>query len=109
MVQSTIYILLPSFACKVPYTEKYIGILLVTRIYSLYATCLTLNQRKAAGVPANLILVYGAGDGTCYAIDTSQVDSEGENPVVAYGVDGGVSKVSDNFGSFLLSELQTVL
>jgi len=72
------------------------------------AIWLTLDERKA-GLPNNLILVYGAGDGTYYAIDTSQVDDEGESPVVAYSVDGKTEKISDDFGSFLLSELRTIL
>ena len=69
---------------------------------------LTLNERKS-GLPKNLILVCAVGDGTYYALDTSQVSSNEENPVVSYELNGSVKQVAADFGSFFLSELQTVL
>jgi hypothetical protein len=72
------------------------------------AIWLTINERKA-GLPNNLVLIYAAGDGTYYALDTWQVDDSGECPVVSYDVDGEIEKIADDYGSFLLSELRTVL
>jgi len=72
------------------------------------AIWLTLDERKK-GLPNNFILVYAAGDGTYCAIDTSQVNSNNENPVIAYTPDGSTKTIADDYGSFLLSELKTVL
>ncbi len=72
------------------------------------AVWLTLNERKH-GLPKHLIIIYSAGDGTYYAIDTSQINSHGESPIVSVDTMGKINKISDDFGSFLLSELQTVL
>ena len=46
---------------------------------------------------------------TYYAIDTNTTELNGENPIVSYKVDGGTEKVADNFGTFLLLELKTIL
>lgn len=73
------------------------------------AIWLTLDERKSSGLPGHLILVYATGDGTYYALDTSQKGSNGECPVVAYDLNGGTTHVADDYGAFLLSELQTVL
>jgi hypothetical protein len=72
------------------------------------AIWLTLDERKA-GLPNNLILVYAAGEGTYCAIDTSQVNFNNENPVIAYLPDGGTKIVANDYGSFFLSELKTML
>lgn len=72
------------------------------------AIWLTLDERKA-GLDNSLVLVYAAGDGTYCAIDTSQVSSYNENPVIAYMPDGKTKIIADDYGSFLLSELQTML
>lgn len=72
------------------------------------AVWLTLDERKS-GLPKKLVLIYAAGDGTYYALDTSQVDDNKECPVVSYEINGGIERIADDYGSFLLSELQTVL
>ncbi|MCH9609944.1 MAG: hypothetical protein S4CHLAM45_13300 [Chlamydiales bacterium] len=72
------------------------------------AIWLTLEERKF-GLPKSLVLVYTTGDGAYYGIDTSQVDSNGECPVVSYKMNGNMEKVADDYGAFLLSELKTVL
>lgn len=72
------------------------------------AIWLTLDERKE-GLANNLILIYAAGDGTYCAIDTSQVNSSNENPVIAYMPDGSTKVIADDYGSFLLSELKTML
>jgi len=72
------------------------------------AIWLTLEERKS-GLPQSLVLVYATGDGAYYGIDTSQVDSSGECPVVSYEMNGSMEKIADDYGAFLLSELKTVL
>ena len=72
------------------------------------AIWLTLNERKS-GLPTSLILIYSNGTGGYYAIDTSQIYSNGESPIVSYALNGSIEKISDDFGSFILSKLRTVL
>ena len=72
------------------------------------AIWLTLDARKS-GLPDYLILIYATGDGGYYALDTSQACENGECPIVSYELDGKVNKVADDYGSFLLAELKTVL
>ena len=72
------------------------------------AIWLTLSEREL-GLPRELILVYGAGNGDFYAIDTSSVDEYGENPIVVIQINGDIKKIFDSFGSFMLSELKTIL
>ena len=72
------------------------------------AIWLTLNERKS-GLPSNLVLIYATGDGTYYALDTDQINSDGENPVVSYELNGSAEKIADNYGAFMLSELKTML
>ena len=69
---------------------------------------LTLDERKS-GLPEYFVVVSEVGDGAYYVLDTSQVDVDGECPVVTYEINGSSEKVADDFGSFLLSELQEVL
>ena len=73
------------------------------------AIWLTLHERKTSDLPDHLVLIYGLDDGTFYAIDTKTTGLDGENPIVRYGADGVTEKIADSFGSFLLSELKTVL
>jgi len=56
-----------------------------------------------------LILISSRGDGVYYALDTKQVDDNDECPVVSYELDGKIKKIADDYGSFFLSELKTVL
>lgn len=72
------------------------------------AIWLTLDERKS-GLPDNFILIYATGTGEYYALDTSQIDSDGESPVVSCGLDGNTSQIAESFGSFFLSELNTML
>lgn len=72
------------------------------------AVWLTLEERKN-GLPQYLIIVYSLGDGSFYAIDTRETNKEGENPIVHYSIDGKIKKVKENYGSFFLHELMTVL
>ena len=74
---------------------------------------LTLEERESSGLPDHLIIVYGLGDGTYYALDTSQTDENGECPIVAWPV-GGTSDttleiIADDFGAFILSIVRRAL
>jgi hypothetical protein len=72
------------------------------------AIWLTLNERNS-GLPSNLVLIYATIDGGYYALDTAQINSDGENPVVSYRLNGSTEKIADDFGAFMLSELKTTL
>jgi len=72
------------------------------------AVWLTLSERKS-GLPKNLVIVSTSGDGAYYALDTEQVSSEGENPVVRYMPSGKAENIAEDYGEFMLSELKTVL
>lgn len=72
------------------------------------AIWLTINERKL-GLPKKLILIGYTGYGTYYALDTSQPNSEGEYPVVEYSPNIEPVIVADNYGTFLLNELKTIL
>ena len=69
---------------------------------------LTLEERKE-GLNENLILVASVGVGSFYAFDTRYVDSNNESPVVVCNTAGNLSRVADNFGSFMLAEIESVL
>ena len=72
------------------------------------AIWLTLDERRL-GLPNHLVLIYGVGDGSYYAIDTNTKFVGNENPIVHYSFGEITCRIADNFGSFLLEELQTVL
>jgi len=74
---------------------------------------LSLDERRSSGLPMAYILIYSRGDGIYFAIDTSRIDPEGENPVVIWDPFGG-SKMSGeviatDFGAFLLDILRQAL
>lgn len=69
---------------------------------------LTLQERES-GLPDHLVLIFSTGDGTYYALDTKRTQVDGECAVVSYDVSGNSSYIADDFGTFLLSELQAVL
>lgn len=73
------------------------------------AIWLTLDERKS-GLPENLMLVYSTGDGNYIALKMDETDEHGENPAVLVSPTGNVlEKVANDFGEFLLTELQTVV
>ena len=72
------------------------------------AIWLTLDERKL-GLPNNLILIYAADNGAYYALDADQVNSEGEYPVVSYELNGNTVRIAEDYGSFMLAELKTML
>jgi hypothetical protein len=71
------------------------------------AIWLTLKNRKT-GLPHSFVIVSSLGNGTYYALDTSQLNADGECPVVTYEINGRIEKIADDFGEFLLSELDSM-
>lgn len=73
------------------------------------AIWLTLDERKDDYLPHHFIIISETGDGYWYCLDSSQPNSEGEYPVVVWGLDMAEEdkeKVAEDFGEFLLNELK---
>ena len=75
------------------------------------AIWLTYNNRKDFNFPHHLIPIYDVGEGTTYCLDTSQINAEGECPVVAWPIDGYEATpvleiVAEDFGKFFLDMVQ---
>jgi len=77
------------------------------------AIWLTLEERRASGLPHSLVIVYEFGEGTYVALDTSKADKEGECPVVAWVPD--LSDVQDleviakDYGEFFVKTIRSNL
>lgn len=70
-----------------------------------------LQWRRDFFLPSNIILIYGIGDGSHYALDLSQMDDQGECPVVYWPLDGyeatpKLEIVAKDFGEFFLNLIQ---
>jgi len=66
---------------------------------------LTLREREDIQLPNNLIIIYDYDDGVYFAIDTSIITAEQENPVVAWAQDlpdNQIKIIAPDFGKFLL-------
>ncbi len=74
---------------------------------------LTLDERRSSGLPDHLIIIYALGEGTYYALDTSQRDDNGECPVVAWPAgslsDEHLEVIANDFGEFMLSMVREAL
>jgi hypothetical protein len=75
---------------------------------------LTLKQRKSQNLPDNLLIVYGLGDGSYYALDTAKKSQNGDCPVVKWIP--GLSKkgekldiIAVDFGEFFLKTIKEAL
>ncbi len=71
----------------------------------------TLNYRNDFSYPKYLIPIYNVGEGTIYCLDTSQMNEEGECPVVAWPLGGYeetpvLEVVAEDFGKFFLDMVQ---
>lgn len=68
---------------------------------------LTLRVRSRSKLPNAMIIVYHMGEGAYAVLDTAQVSSVGECPVVVWepGVDTGdeLEVIASDFGEFLLT------
>ncbi len=72
------------------------------------AVWLTIEERKI-GLPKELVIISAVGDGTYFVLDTSQVSSDFESPICTYDTSGKQSRVYEDYGNFLLSELKLIL
>lgn len=79
------------------------------------AIWLTLKQRITSQSPRSLIFVSDTGDGAYYAIDVSQVTTDGESPIVEWwpgaplGAIGNRKVIANDFGEFFLQQVQEAL
>lgn len=74
------------------------------------AIWLTLNERRGIGLHPSYVLIGEGGDGTFYALDTKQLDSEGEALVIQLSPDGKQSeKISDSFGSYFFEAVRNAI
>jgi hypothetical protein len=72
------------------------------------AIWVTLEQRKF-GLPDYYVVVYNTGFGSLFSINTSILNEFGESPVVSFNEDGEDEIIANDFGTFLLNELKTVM
>jgi hypothetical protein len=75
------------------------------------AVWLAMDNRKNFNFPKYLIPIYDVGEGTTYCLDTSQMNEEGECPVVAwplggYGQTPVLEIVAKDFGEFFLNKVK---
>lgn len=68
------------------------------------AIWLTLNERKS-GLAGNFLIIYSTDEGVYYALDSNQKTIDNEYAVVAIHPNGEILKVANDFGEFLLTEL----
>ncbi len=71
----------------------------------------TINSRENNDYPHYLVPIYSVGEGTTYCLDTSQMNAEGECPVVAWPLGGYettpvLEVVAPDFGTFFLNLVQ---
>jgi hypothetical protein len=69
------------------------------------------ENRKNYGTPDYLVQIYSVGEGTTYCLDTSQMNEEGECPVVAWPLGGYeetpvLEVIAEDFGKFFLDMVQ---
>jgi len=72
---------------------------------------LTLDERKT-GAPYNFIIIASTGYGPYYVLDTSQVNKDGECPVLLWTPGEPPSpteRVNNDFGEFFLEQVQQAL
>jgi hypothetical protein len=65
-------------------------------------------DNRQYGLPHYMLQIYSVGEGTTYCLDTSQMNSEGECPVVAWPLGGYETTpvleiVAPDFGTFFLN------
>lgn len=67
---------------------------------------LTLDERKVAGLSPSMVIVQSGGDGSWYAIDTAQRNTESESPVLLLDVNcRPFETVAEDFGRFFLDRV----
>jgi hypothetical protein len=73
------------------------------------ATWFTLREREDADMPEGLVAVMQDVDGFYACLDTRGVAAGDEAPVVAWFEGEPADHLADDFGSFLLAELEAAL
>lgn len=73
------------------------------------AIWLTLDERRSANLPKDMVIIYSTGEGIYYALDCSKKGGSGEAPVVTW-TQGKSSKedqyiIAEDYGQFLLNTL----
>ena len=67
----------------------------------------TLKRNRDFDHPLHLLIIYNVGEGSLYCLDTSQMNEDGECPVVVWPIGGYAQTpvlevVADDFGAFFL-------
>ena len=79
----------------------------IDKVISTGVVWKNIKNRKELNQPKHLIVLESVGEGTLYCLDTSQMNDEGECPVVAWPL-GGYEEtpvleiVAEDFGKFFL-------
>lgn len=77
------------------------------------AIWLTLNQRRLYQLPVGIVLIYSTGDGLYYALNSCQVNSDGEYSIVEWNPGASkkneIEKIYDDYGVFLYSQIDSAL
>lgn len=73
------------------------------------AIWLTLSQREEFNLPHKFILIKEDGRGNYFALDSSQVNADGEYPVVICYITGQVEYEAEDFGAFMRAEIEMML
>ncbi len=71
----------------------------------------TLQWHRDYGHPLYLPIIHNVGEGTLYCLDTSQMNEEGECPVVAWPLGGYeetpvLEVIAEDFGKFFLDMVE---
>ncbi len=69
------------------------------------------NDRKQFNIPSHIIRIEDIGNGDCYALDLSQMNKEGECPVVVWPIGGyeatpELEIVAPDFGTFFFEMVE---
>lgn len=68
----------------------------------------TLNNRKY-DLPLKYVIVTNDGDGSYCAIDCSNKNKNGESPVIRWASFFKPEKIAEDFGEFMLADLENML
>lgn len=71
---------------------------------------LTLDERRTIGLHPAYVIIGDVGDGAVYGIDTREVGTDGEAPIVMLSVDRTQSeRIADSFGDYFLEAVGRVV
>jgi hypothetical protein len=70
----------------------------------------TLQMRKSINLKHSYVIIGDGGDGSQYAIDTGNINHQGECPILHLSIDGEENViVADSFGTYLLDSIKAVV